>query len=447
MTEAGINTVSTRLGAGMSRTAVAQALATFNWSASLRSVYDTLCPVTFFIFANFALALGIQKEQMGVFTAVTSLACLAQVVTLLVINRICDRKRFVVLFGIIETSLVSLGVLTAFMLHGVAARFAVLVGLIGLAAAASFLTRPLTDEWLATVIPERVRGRYLARRQQITSAVMVTVSLLAGLVNDRITHARTMDHALGYLVILLGGGVFGLLAITMLNRAPMPASSESSQVRWTDIFQVFRHRPFILLVLGNLLIEVPFFIGCPYYAVFNLKVLHLSGVAISVMGVGYYLLKIVLSPLLGRWVDAAGPRRTLWWVVPLYLLSFSGYAFSTAAAPWPVFVGWTLAGIADGAYMVALNSGLFTVVPPQGGRQAFFAAYNLITFLANSLIAALGVKIVYWLKDRHADLGSFHFGQFHLLFLLCAGLLAVCMAGTALFPGARRETRTGHTGV
>ena len=84
------------------RTPTRRSLAAFNWSAGLRSVYDTLCGGTTFVFVGFALSLGIAPERIGLITLITSLACLVQIAGIMLLNVIADKKAFVLRVALAE---------------------------------------------------------------------------------------------------------------------------------------------------------------------------------------------------------------------------------------------------------------------------------------------------------------------------------------------------------
>ncbi len=136
-------------------------LAAFTWNLGFRSVYDSVCIVSGIVFVNYALDMGVSKEQIGYFPALVSLACLLQIGGLLLANAIRDRKRFVMSLGIIEPLLLLLAIFTSLLLPS-GIRFLPLALCVFLSAAALHLTRPMLDNWLASSIPVGIRGRYPA---------------------------------------------------------------------------------------------------------------------------------------------------------------------------------------------------------------------------------------------------------------------------------------------
>lgn len=425
-------TSRTRDGAG--RSATKQSLILFNWSMAFRSVFDAMCAVSGFIFVDYALSLGVAKEKMGYFTSVVYLACVMQIAGLLLANYIRNRKRFILTFGYLEAICVTTVVLAAL---GVPRDYRFLFLIVGVFINAStyHLARPAGDEWLATSIPRGIRGRFLGRRQQIASIVLIVTTLTLGYVAQHIARA----NSLGFALLLAVGGVFGLSAVLALRGAAMPEVAAAPHIRWADIGEMLRRRPFTNYLLGVTIYNLPFFLGVPFYQVFNLKVLNMHEGTISLLVIGYYLIKILFSHQCGLWIDRLGCRRAIYLVSPLYLLFFLLYTLSAADRSWLIFAAWTLVGIADAAFAVAATTALYQSVPDTASRQAYFAVSNLAQLLLFSAGATVATLLVQLLKPATLTLGPLHLAQFQLLYAICTLMFVPCLFSAQFFPGRERR--------
>lgn len=415
---------------GLPRGETKRALMLFNWNAGLRAAFDTICPVTGFVFVGYALALGVPKEQMGVFAAITNGACVLQIVALLLLNQLADKKRFALTFAFIEPVVVMVGMLSLLLLPA-AIRLPAMAISVALAATSYHLTRPTLDEWFASSLPASVRGRYLGRRLQVLSVVMIAATLGMGWLAERVPTGA----GAGYAYILAGGAAVGLLAVIVLTKIPLPAVSAESRVCWADVSGILRTWPFLRFLAGMLLYNVPFFFACPYYQVFHLEVLYMPKSAIALMMVGYYLVKVIISPLCGRLNDRLGPRAAIYLISPLYLGFFLLYA--VAQQPWVIFIAWALVSMADAQFMVSTSSALYGAVPDTPARPAYFALYNLASSLITAIGAIAAIAVVEWLKPHTLTLGAFTFDQFHLLYAACFVVLIPCLFATQLYPGKK----------
>lgn len=419
---------------GRRSTPVRTSLTAFNWNVAIRAVFETVCSVQGFVFVSFALSLGISKEALGLVTFWASLTCLFQLFGLVLMNRVARRKTLVLRLLVAEPLV--LCVLIPLVPHlPAAARFPAVCAAVFIASSVLQLTRPTTDEWLASVIPGSIRGRYLGRRIQIVSVTAIVSMVVVGHISERIPRTDTRSFAL----LLAAGAVFGLVAVAALARADMPAVSATDSFRLADVRGLWRARPFLHCLLAVFLYNVPFWIGIPYYQVFYLRVLHMREGAIAWMLGGYFLLKILLSPALGRVYNRIGARAMFLLVTPLYLYFFLSFTISTPERPWPLWLGWFVVGLADAGFGVAATAWLYEAIPASGSRKSYFTIYNMMSFAAAALFSRAAVGLAETLKGAVWSVGGRTLGQFHIFYLICFALLAALgLSIGVLAPGKKR---------
>lgn len=408
-------------------------LESFNWNLSMRGVYDTICGMSGFVFVSFALALDIPKERLGILASIASVACLFQMIGLLALKQIADKKRYTIRLALLEP-LLMMGCILLLPWLPQPWRFPMLGLAVFTAAASLNLARPVTDDWLASSIPDGIRGAYLGRRMQIGSLVMIVTLTGAGF----LVRAFDKTDALPYSLFLAMGGLFGVLSAFALNRAHLPEGPGSDTVNWTAMPGLLKNRLFRGCLLVSVVYNIPFWLAIPYYQVFNLRVLHMSEVAISLMLVLYAVVKVVASPVLGRWLQKAGPRAIVFWCTVPYLYFFFAFSISTPERTWPVWLGWLAAALGDAAYGLALTSALYESVPKTGPRKTYFVLNNLFTVATAAILTACAAFATAGLKDTVLLIGSWKLTQFHILFLACTILLVPCGFGSAFFLPAHR---------
>jgi MFS family permease len=406
----------------------------FNWNISLRGVFETICGGTTLVFTAYALAIGVPAAAMGYFSAILSVACIAQLLCLPLANHVRRRKRFILTLAVSEPILLLLAVALAPMLPQ-ALRPVSLGIAVFLAASCLHLTRPFSDDWLATTIPSGLRGRYLGRRIRLSTFAIIGATLLVGLAVDAIGRTNTT----GLAILLAVGAVFGMAAALSLGRATLPEQPVPVRYRLADLKAVWRCRPFVKLVTGTLLMMLPFYFAVAYYQVFNLEILHMRPWLISTMGVGYLIVKLLVTPLIGRICDRTGPRLMFFAMCPIYAAFFLCFPFADADRVWPVILAWAFVAVADGIYGVAAPACLYATVPAEGARPAFFALYNLVSLGAGAIGGVLAVPLLRALAAVDFSVGLMHLGGYHLFYALCGLLMIPCSAALWLFP---RTTRT-----
>lgn len=414
---------------GRKKTPTRASLESFNRSVAFRSVYDTVCGGTTFVFVAFALSLGLAKERMGFVTTLVSLACALQMVGLLAINRAKDKKRFVIWAATLEPlALIAAVVAAPFLPAGW--RIPAMAAAVFMAAGSLHLTRPMQDSWLATTIPAGIRGRYLGRRFQVSSVSMILSLLAAGFVMERIDRGNSLALAM----VLVAGGAFGLLSVQALHGAVMPPVAAASRITRADLLRCIRLRPFRRVVLGTSLYMLAFAFAVPYYQVVNLEVLQLRESVIAGMLATYHVIRILVNRFCGKLVDRKGPRWAGLACGPAYALFFAAFLFADAARPWPVIVGWALVAAVDSLWSVAMFSALYAAAPPTAARPAYFAVFNMALIGVFGLGALLAVPVLGLLDGHGFAAGPFRVGQFQLFYAFAAAVMVCGTAGALLLP-------------
>ncbi len=422
--------------AALSRKQVRTSLASLNLNIWLRAVCDNICGGNTFVFVAFALALGVKREHVGYLSSALGFACILQVVSLLLSRRAADKKRYVLALAYVEPFVLIGAVLLVPLLPDRIKLVALIVAMFA-AAGLLHLTKPFTDEWSASTIPAGLRGRYLGRRLQTLTIVQIVAIVVIGYLAERVPEGS----AGGYSLIMAVGGLFGLLAVLPLRRVSLPALSAESRISLPELKGVLSFRPFRRYVLGIIIYCSPFLLAIPYYQVVHLDVLDLPKSRIAMMQASYFLAKILVSPYVGRWTDRIGPRRMMLAVAPIYVIFFGLYVVVHPGLAWPLFVAWTLVGMADGCYFVAVTSAMYSSIPNDRTRSAYFAMMNLLTLGAYAVGALVAVPIVTWF-GAFSWLRPWHLGQFQAYYLLAVVMMIAGTAGAMLVPATGRHSTT-----
>jgi predicted MFS family arabinose efflux permease len=385
------------------------------------------------VFVSFVLRLGVVKEKVGLIVAMVSAASVAQLLSFPLTNRARNRKRTILSVALLEPLFLAATVATVPLLPP-AARLGALAAACFAAAAMLQLTSPVKEDWLSATIPPGLRGRYLGHRVRVYGIVSLAVLLIAGQVVERGGGGTTV------LAVLLGSGcLFGVLSVLSLRRASMPESVATATVGVRSFGAVVRNAAFMRYLLAMVVYALPFTVGAPYYQVYYIEALHLPKTTISYIYVGYWIVRLVGAPTFGRIVDRIGPRRVALGSGAIYVLFFLLLSSSSASRVWMVIAAWTLVAVADSSYNIALVAALYGTVEGSGSRPAFFAVSSVASTVVLAVGGLIGVAAVTALRGASLDLGPLHLGQFHFLFLGCAGLTAACTFGARLLPGGRAK--------
>ncbi len=243
--------------------------------------------------------------------------------------------------------------------------------------------------WIAAIIPEPVRGRFLARDQLFTYVgSLLSLVACAWVMRGRVD---AWEFSVVFLISALGGSA-SLWFIRRIPDAPCgEARSRSAHpVPW---LAMLGHPPFrrllgfnllFMLVVGSLSVfTVEYLREFPHFEAD--MVLMLSGVA--------FVGPILSLMLTARVIDGVGSKPVLRLALGLFAGVLAGWLL-IAGGVWPCSVPLVTAlnfftGLAAANFNVA-NTRIAMATMPEMGRNHFFALFTVITSLG------LGAAPVMW---------------------------------------------------
>jgi MFS family permease len=243
--------------------------------------------------------------------------------------------------------------------------------------------------WIATLIPEEEKARFLSRDQ-----IFLFAGSLVSLVFSAILMSGNVAPS-AYSLVFFVSALAGIAALFFIKRIPDICAAEqiknsSEPVPWKTILL---HPPFLSLLIFNLLFvivigsmgvfTVEYLHEFPHFNVS--EVLYLSGVS--------FIGALVSLPFLGKMLERFGCKPVLFVTLALLGAVIAGW-FLVASGIIPckrrVICLLNLISGAAGAGFNVANSRIIFATMPQMGRNHFFALFTVISSLG------LGAAPVVW---------------------------------------------------
>ena len=372
-----------------------------------------------------AQELGASKVGLGIslILAAPRIAGLLRMAAPALIEWCGDRKRFCL--GAYAASAVVLAGLPWAALPGWIPRgsgpLAVIVVLWCLYHLLEFLATVALYCWLADLVPLRIRGRFLGRRERWMLAGQIPAMLLTGLFSYYFKSClppawqslSPSAETLGYLIPAALGVCFLLLAVAPLasmphvnvagtRRVPSAKGGGNSgrhtacacyltrRQRLGSLRQLaapFLDRPFLALILFGCWFSFSNGVTQAAQNIYPKSVLKLSLLAAMVLPMGMRLGQLAVSPWLGRIADRWGNKRLMLASLPLVALGPLFFCVAVPRQPWWIVGAWVVwiayAGINVG------QPNLMLKLAPRPSSAAYVAAFHAVTGLmvAGSTIA------------------------------------------------------------
>lgn len=275
--------------------------------------------------------------------------------------------------------------------------------------------------WISQLVPEAIRGRYLAWASAVIQMTLIACNLVYA------AWLGAVPGAAGCVAIFAWACVMGFVAAWTMSRipdAPVAAEGGVGPVPWREMLA---HPPFASLLRFNILVFAALAaLGVLWVPVLR-DVHHQADGMIAMLPVWSSVAQLAALPILGHIVDRTGSRPMLAsalavWV--LHALLWAGLASGHLALDW-----WTLgaiqvtAGFGGAAFTLANQRLLMAVVPGQG-RSHFFALHSVAFAMGQ------GIAPVLWgasldLSAGWSGLGLNAHAALYVLaaLMLCIGLL------------------------
>jgi MFS family permease len=293
---------------------------------------------------------------------------------------------------------------------------------------------PVWNAWVGTLLPERIRARYFARRSLFCQAGVLAGFLAGGAALEASgpDHRRLESFALLFLVAAAARSA----SVWCLSRQgdPLPPADAPSG---SPPAMRFRQLTGALVRYGNgrtlvylLAAQAAVQIAGPYFTPYMLEELRLSYFAYATLISIAYLARMLCLPALGRLADRWGAERLLWWgglaIVPvsgLWLVS-NDYAYLVGVQ--------MLSGAAWAAFELGTLLVFFEAIPGPD-RVAVLTSFNLFNAAAMAAGSMLGGGALWWFGSTRTT--------YLALFFVSSVARALALAAVPLLRSLRPRRR------
>lgn len=238
--------------------------------------------------------------------------------------------------------------------------------------------------WISALVPEAVRGRYLARDAACVSIASCGSFILSA------CFLGNSPRAWQFSVLFVFSAFMGAASLTFLKRIPdVPVPEAERQTRepipWRTILN---HRPFKKLLME----AATWFIAYGGLQAFPVAFLKTEaglteGVILGITSV-YYLGGLCSLWFLGSRLDSIGSKPVLGFSFMIWLILLVGWVELAGGIIAPSMVFLLVLHFLMGLFAALVNMAntrlVMAVIPPMG-RNHFFAIYSVVTMMAMGL--------------------------------------------------------------
>lgn len=313
--------------------------------------------------------------------------------------------------------------------HGQNAMF---IGMLLLGTFASSVSSVAWSSAISEVVPERISGRYFARRNLIFGAWTLIAVMTAGQLVE-----WNGNSLLAFACVFCVAGMSRMVGLFFLTRMKFPPAVTQIRSRGivpADLFSVLRNRNYLWLCafvgLWGLLLNS----AMPFYTVFLVEQLNLGIGTIVKLTTVASLGGLVTLKSWGRLSDRFGNRPVL--QVAAFIWAVSAMVMWGLTRPgwlWHLYLGYFVVGATTAGFQLT-QFNLMLRLAPATLRPAYVAVFLAITSLLTAFGPVLGGELLNLMPAQIGELFGKPVFSFHFLFVV-AGF--GCMIVTSLIQRVR----------
>lgn len=371
-------------------------------------------------------ALEISDGNMGIIASFGSFAAIAQIVSIKLSKRIVKNKLFSCITVLQKLwfafmffiPMMNMKVKSAQLLMMVCYCFAQISLQIG---------TPAIVDWVASLIPAKLRGRYFSIKDSIAVFVVVSSTLIMGIMLDILK-----GNYLNLAFIILGAAIAILALVNVVALAKMKEpklshvneqgkemmgtlvkkhSASVNRAKDVKLFQeikiALQTKKFRQLLYLNCLWMTAFYIASPFNSSFQIKDLKLPYTFIMVVSFVTSMLRIYLTPKAGKLADKIGMATVMSWALAAMGLHYIVMAFSN---PGNAYVCAVLASLASALGWTFIGIGMLGIQLECLAEDKRIVQYSLVAMFAGVygfVISVLGGKLIDFIQMKQAVSGEY----------------------------------------
>ena len=373
------------------------------------------------------LSVGFSDAQAGVLTSVASLAAIFQLFTMRKVSHLHKRKLFVCLMALQKLYLALIFFIPLLPVSDSTCQLLVITGYF-VAQICAQIGTPATQDWIASLVPTRLRGNYFSRKDAVCVFVTVTMMLLSGMIMDATAGERQhagfmLNGSMILILVILNAWAFSCMKEPRQGRINNEGKEIHGKLKYkypreevshsgnliAEMIEAFGKADFRMAFTLTLLWQTSFYCASPFNTSYQLVELKMPFTFIMVIGFLGNMLRIAITPLMGKMGDKHGMAFLYKYSLMGIFLYHIFFALATPSNAYPMVIlgtvfsalGWSFAGIGlFGVQLELLDEGKrdvqLSVLSALSGVYGFLVSFVsgcLLDFLQQTLAALPGERL------------------------------------------------------
>jgi len=351
----------------------------------------------------FALELGASNFVIGLLAAIPPLAQLIQLPSILLVQKLRNRRGIVVVSAFLSRIFWLLIALVPFLFS---LRGGLMFFLVAMFFQAAFgaVSNASWNSWMRDLVPDDRLGSFFSKRMRLATGLAIVVSLIGAVYIDFWKEWVAGYELEGYSILFFIGFGVGMLGVYFISTIPEPRMAPMETGILRLFLKPFRDPNFRNLIrfLGSWNFAVN--LAAPFFTVYMLIRLKMGMSSVIGLSVLSQVTNFAFLRIWGRLSDRFSNKSVLAVSGPLFMLCILAWTFTTLPGKYALTVPLLIAihiftGISTaGVTLASGNIGL--KLAPKGQATSYLVANSLVNSLAAGLAPVLGGKFADFFSEH-----------------------------------------------
>ncbi len=360
--------------------------------------------------------MGISDAVIGIITSLSTFAFLFQMFSLLIVDRIKNVKKTVMILNCSSLMFFMLMYIIPFIPISVGAKSAIIILLFVMAYGTNFMVAGIHFKWSNSFVSPYKRGSFSAIKEIISLATGIALTLFAGFVVDSFVAAGQTEKSFIFITCaMLIFNIANFISLCFIKKQSV-AMEEENKIKEKVSFKsvianTVANKNFRNVVIASLLCTIPKSFTFGFLSTFKLKDLLLSIGTIQIINNIGHLARILISKKFGEFSDKHSFAVGLRYAYILEFLSFVAVIFTTKNTWWLIAVTGILNNMSLAGTNANQNNIIYSYVDSKYIVHAL-AVNNTIKGIAGLLTALIGAKFLSYVQASGNMIFGIHmYGQ------------------------------------
>ncbi|MFI3212031.1 MAG: MFS transporter [Eubacteriales bacterium] len=371
--------------------------------------------------------LGLSDGNIGIMASFASIAAMAQLISMKLAPKLKKNKLFVCIMVLQKAWLGFIFFIPLLPIDDTVKKWLAMICYC-FGQSCIQIALPATIDWIASLMPAKVRGRYFAFKDAVATFVVVTTMLIMGIMIDYVEKIN-----IDYAFIILGTSIIVCALINTISFSKMkePRISRLNQSgkelhghlakkskalegkRNEDLsiikeaIAALHHDGFKKALTLNCIWMTAFYVALPFNASYQIKELGLPYTYIMILSFVASMLRIYLTPRAGKMADKVGMAKVL--RLALFAISWH-YIFMMISVPGNAYIMAAFAALFSALGWIFIGIGLLGIqlefLDPEN-RIVQYSLLCIISGIFGFCVSFIGGKLINYLQAQVIMIGEY----------------------------------------